>query len=110
MEINVFCLHQQLQQLEQMEVDEMEDERRMAGAAIAIILLGTVEAHRLRREAQIRSQQGRIEGEPVANHLKHFVDVCGLPEKSNIVTSVTRSPIRPQTWTRSPNLFIQQEQ
>ncbi|KAJ7256207.1 hypothetical protein B0H12DRAFT_1112779 [Mycena haematopus] len=47
MDIDAFFLHQQL---EQMEVDEVEDERQMAGAAIAIIVLGTVEAHRLRSE------------------------------------------------------------
>ncbi|KAJ7653534.1 hypothetical protein DFH06DRAFT_1133698 [Mycena polygramma] len=38
------------QQLEEMEEDELEDGRLMAGTAMAVVLLGVVEAHRLRTE------------------------------------------------------------
>ncbi|KAJ7192383.1 hypothetical protein B0H12DRAFT_1082703 [Mycena haematopus] len=54
MDIDVFFLHQQL---EQMEVDEVEDERQMAQAF----------------EAQIRPRRGQIEGEPVANQLEREI-------------------------------------
>lgn len=48
MDIDAFILHPQL---EEMDDDEMEDTRLMAGTAMAVILLGAAEAHRLRTES-----------------------------------------------------------
>lgn len=47
MDIDVFFLHQQL---DDMEDDEMKDAQRLAGTATAVILLGVIEAQRLRAE------------------------------------------------------------
>lgn len=47
MSIDAFILYQQLDDIEE---DEIEDEQLLAGSATAIILLGAIEAQRLRTE------------------------------------------------------------
>jgi hypothetical protein len=54
MDIDVFVC---FQQLEEIEIDEVDEEKLLAGSAIAIIALGVIEAHRLRTE---RRQPSRL--------------------------------------------------
>ena len=46
-DVDAFIIHQQL---EEMEEDEREDEQLLIGRATSIMLLGAIEAHRLRTE------------------------------------------------------------
>jgi hypothetical protein len=47
MDLDALIVHQELEDIEE---DEIDDEQHMAGTAMAIMLLGAIEAHRLRTE------------------------------------------------------------
>lgn len=83
------------QNLEDMEEEEMEDERMLTGTAIAVLLLDAIEAHRLRTERRKPSRLYLCRPQLLRNPQGSLPDRSSTGAKSTVRTSPRWASIPP---------------